>query len=304
MLWRRNHMKLPFGQRLGVGHSNPVDDDFPESARIALSFLLADLVANEYIDSWAKVYAELQRTGRLPDTEDCEWWETLDYLRAMDWIQVYTFCERVHDRLLSRRGYLEESLPYDHPDAWVETESLSDVRAYYTEELNNILAEENIGYVFVNGQFQRRGRPQTQKNIQRMGAVLANPQLTSVRVHFNKARKFFDERPQPDVENCVKEAVCALEAAVEILTGKPASKSFDKVIRQLQGTEPGEIPPPIAGGIIKLRAYRGGAQGVAHAALDGNVVSKAEGELVLSVVAAYITYLYGLLSKEEEDIPF
>ena len=168
-----------------------------------------------------------------------------------------------------------------------------------------MLAEENIGYHFVDGQLQRRGRPQTQKSVQRLGAVLANSRLARVRAHFNKARKFFDERPEPDAENCVKEAVCALEASAEIFTGKPASRDFDRVIRQLQGNKLGEIPPPIAEGMIKLRAYRGGAQGVAHAALQGSTVSEIEAELVLSLVAAYITYLYDLfLQEEEEGIPF
>ena len=96
----------------------------------------------------------------------------------------------------------------------------------------------------------------------------------------------------------------ALEASVEVLTGKSVSKSFDRAIRQLQGNEPGRIPPPIAEGMIKLRAYRGGAQGVAHAALEGSLVSEIEAELVLSLVAAYITYLVDLFPQEEEEIPF
>jgi hypothetical protein len=197
-----------------------------------------------------------------------------------------------------------DAVPPDYPGRWVETKGLSQVREYYTDELNNILAEENIGYTFINGEFQRRGRPQTQKSIQRLGAVLADPRLARVRAHFNEARSFFDERPDADVEDCVKEAVCALEAAVEILTDRPASRDFERMIKRLEGGESGEIPPPIAQGMIKLRAYRGSAQGVAHAALKGNVVSEAEAELVLSVVAACVTYLHDVLSPQEEQFPF
>jgi hypothetical protein len=298
--------KLPFGQRFGFEQSKPIDDDFPESARVALAYLLDNLVHKGYVSSWREVYDELHRTGRLVDVKSGASGRVLalDLLREMNWVQVYVFCERVYDCLLIPRGYFEESLPYDHSGAWVETESISEVRAYYVDGLNSILAEENIGYHFVNGQFQRRGRPQTQKSIQRLGAVLADPRLARVRVHFNKARKFFDERPEPDTENCVKEAVCALEASVEILTGKPASRNFDRVIRQFQGNEPGKIPPPIVEGMIKLRAYRGGAQGVAHAALEGSAVSEVGAELVLSLVATYITYLVDLFQQEEEELPF
>ena len=59
---------------------------------------------------------------------------------------------------------------FDHE--WVLDTPLSEVKAYYTDEINTLLAEENIGYQFVNGEFQRRGRAQTQKNIQRVGVVL------------------------------------------------------------------------------------------------------------------------------------
>lgn len=42
---------------------------------------------------------------------------------------------------------------------------------------------------------------------------------------------------------------------------------------------------------------------MAHAALEGNRVEEHDAELVLSVTAAYITYLVALL-LEEDEIPF
>ena len=57
-------------------------------------------------------------------------------------------------------------------------------------------------------------------------------------------------------------------------------------------------------GIIKLHAYRGSGQGVAHAALAGTKVSELEAELVLSLVASYITYLTDLLLRPEDENPF
>ena len=70
--------------------------------------------------------------------------------------------------------------------------------------------------------------------------------------YYSKARKFFDQRPSPDMENCIKESLCALEACVEALTGKPASNDFTKVINQLKGNDPKQIPAPIAEAMIKL----------------------------------------------------
>ena len=137
-----------------------------------------------------------------------------------------------------------------------------------------------------------------------MGSVLSDPRYARVRTHFNKATKFYTDRTAPDSQNCIKEAACALEAFVEILFGKKAAKNFDEVIRSKQGNLEGQIPPTIADGIIKLRAFRGNAQGVAHAALDGGFVSEIEAELVLNLVASYVTYLNDRFPLKEEEVPF
>ncbi|MCP4525226.1 MAG: hypothetical protein GY833_04840 [Aestuariibacter sp.] len=214
----------------------------------------------------------------------------------MDWKQTYTFCERVYDHLL-----IEARASFNNTEVIT---SLSQVKECYTDELNIILAEENIAYQFVEGKFHRRGRAQTQKSAQRVGVILIDPLLSDVRKYYNKALVFFREFPEPDIENCVKEALCALEACLEVLSKKPASRNFAKVVKQLQGNSEEQIPSPIAEGLIKLHAYRGSGQGVAHAALKGNKVSEVEAELVLNLVASYITYLYDLFSPSDEEIPF
>jgi hypothetical protein len=132
---------------------------------------------------------------------------------------------------------------------------------------------------------------------------LGDPILADCRVHYNKALRFFHTFPTPESANTIKEAVCALEAAASSLTGRSSKEDLSKAITRLQGNAPGQIPAPIAQGMIKLYGYRGGAKGVAHAARDGNRASELEAELVLSLAASYITYLYDLL-KESNDIPF
>jgi hypothetical protein len=294
---------IPFNQRFGFEQSKPADNDFPENARIALAHLMVDLANKNYLTE-EDLFNELLRTGRLNGQEfkndyRVEFFSRiLPPLQTIDWWRVYTFCERIYNRLLHAAGYFEDE------ETWIEAVNITEVRKYYTDELNIILAEDNIAYDFVNGEFQRRGRAQTQKNIQRVGAVLADPSLVKVRDYYNKARKFFDERPESDVENCIKEALCALEACLEILTKKPASKDFTKVVKQLQGNDAKQIPGPIVEGMIKLHGYRGSGQGVEHAALQGSKVSEIEAELVLSLVASYITYLVDLFLELEEEIPF
>jgi hypothetical protein len=241
---------------------------------------------------------ELNRIGRITsaviETPLSEKFQHQLSLRldGLDWIQTYIFCERIYDKLLqaTQRSYDE----YD---------TLDDVRTYFAKEINLLLDEEGLAYTFVDGRFIRRGSAQTQIAFARVGTVLSDTRLNKVKLHFNKAREFFNKRPEPDVENCVKEALCSLEACVEILTRKQASKDFERAIRQLQGNEQEKIPAPIGESMIKLHGYRGSGQGVAHAALEGARVSPDEAELILSLVASYITYLYNLYIQEDE-FPF
>jgi hypothetical protein len=295
--------KLPFNQRVGVSTAKPISDDFPESAKTALAFLLQDLVQQGFASGWNELITELQRTGRQHDREAFDYYpDNLDLalwlLEEMDWWRIYIFCERVYQHHLKETSSTNEN-------GWTTNTDIKEVQKYYTDEINALLAEEDLVYQFTDGEFQKRGRAQTQKSTKRVHTILSDPKLHEVLAHYNKARGFFDKRPEADVENCVKEALCALEAAFEILTDKTASKNFTKVVKQMEGNGIREIPPPIAQGMIKLHGYRGSGQGVAHAALGGNKVSDVEAELVLSVTASYITYLYDLLSEtEDDDIPF
>lgn len=254
----------------------------------------------------SRIVGEALRTGRFNGNEFGQdgytsfHGEIYEAIERMDWVKVYIFCERIYEHLLKAGGHYEHP---DYPESWVETKSLSDVRTHYEREINLIIAEENLAFQFVDGKFQRRGRAQTQKSIRRMGTVLADPILTNVRRHYNKAREFFDLRPEADAENCIKEAICALEACAEALSGLPVSLNFSREIKKLQGDGDRQIPATLAESMIRIHAYRGSGQGVAHAALSGSKVSELEAELILNLVASYITYLVDLLSSEE-DIPF
>lgn len=293
-----------FRQRFGLVQSKPIDNDFPESARVALAYLFDDLLKE---GAFGREVGNLPReqalrAGRLvaadfnfrniPDF----FGETLAVLKAMQWWQVFSLCETLYRFHITETGF------FNNNDDWVVSRSRQEWQADFSGQLNEILSEENIAYQFIDGQFQRRGRAHTQKMSQKVGVVLGDARLQRARNHFKKAKQFFEAVPNPDLENCVKEAICSLEACLDVLTGKPA-KDFANAVKDLRGNGPRQIPPPIAESIIKVNGYRGSGQGVAHAALDGNRVDAVDAELVLNLVAAYITYLYDLLVVEEE-IPF
>jgi len=192
------HM-IPFEQRFGLTDKKPIHDDFPESARVALVYLIEDLwsknyiISNENTQSWRITFNELYRVGRTLES-DAHWNSTQEELfwliKKMDWFKIFTFCERVYSRLLTK----------------VDSVSLEEVQEYFSLELNQLLMEENIDYKFEIGQFERKGRLQTQKSINKMGSVLSDSSLIDVRRHYNKALKFFNQTPEADYSNSVADA--------------------------------------------------------------------------------------------------
>ena len=152
------------------------------------------------------VPTESDMFSNLPE-EDCH-----DSLKAMSWTQVYVFCERLHAHILNDAGYL------DRDGDWIVRIPVSAARDEFSDEINNLLGEENLSFVFENGEFRRAGRPQTQKNTSRMNAVMVEPRLERVLKHFQKAYAFFAAKA-PGNENSLKEAVTAVEAAIGIVSG-------------------------------------------------------------------------------------
>ncbi len=292
--------KDPINSRLGVDLGNFIDNDFPTPGRKALACIIQDLYNKNLLKSASELILELDRLCRLTDTEksrfqkDSLFYDQLNNrISLLEWYRVFEFCERIYSKFLTKYG-LQGNKNYI---------SLREVKKYYSEEINTLLNEENLAFEFVSGEFHRKGKAHTQKVITHANSVLLNPKLEKVRTHFNKSKKFFCTVPEPDFQNCVKEAMCAVEACIEILTSYNASKEFDKVVKKLTGSGPSQIPAPIAEGLIKIHSYRGSGQGVSHASTEGYRVNSFDAELILSLSASYITYLIEIFPFDDE-IPF
>lgn len=297
-------MNIPFEQRLGLKAEKSISNDFPDSAQVALIYLLEDMVNRNYIvgsdnaTSWNNLLNGIYRIARLMQPNE-NWPSYQDELKwvltSTEWSKIFNYCERVYSHLLVEVSDLKEQ-------QIIATKQ--EVEKYFTDEMNILLSEDNFDYRFKNGQFERAGRLQTQKSLKRMGAVLSSSSLSIVRQHYIKAVKFFNNIEDPDYKNSIKESLCALELCIELTTGKPASKNFTKSIKELEGNGKSQIPPQIAESIIKVFAYRGGGQGVAHAAQNGSKTTKLEAELILNITAAYITYIVDLFPENVEEVPF
>lgn len=296
--------KLPFNLRNNIEIGNQITDGFPQITRIGLFNILESFVEKGLIEGgWRALQLELFRTCRIETLIATERYEgeVREKLYEAEWMKVFIFCERVYSK------HLAAVYEYDYNgyECGIKI-SKDETKELFAEEIGNLLLEDNIAYEFKDGEFYRRGRAITQQSIKRVGNVLGDSRLGKVRFHYMKALNFFRDKDNPDYPNTIKESICSLEFLGDIMSGKNASKDFKAFLSKYEGNGEDKIPAPIVQSIIKIYGYRNTGEGVAHGSTKGLNVTELEAELVLNLVASFITYLYDFFSKlnSEEELPF
>lgn len=197
----------PFSARNRGGDAQ-IDDACPDTTRIGLIHILHQLLRKRYVENLDDIAAEIQRIARVrPDQHH----DSEELLLRLDWYKVYDFCERLYGHVVrdivefnSNNGQLE-----------VVTSKL-EVQHYIAREIRQLFLEENLAFEFSNGLVRRKGRRHTSEQVSRAEMVLGDPKLSKAKEHFNKALRYFRSVSQPDYENVVKEAVCAVESAARV----------------------------------------------------------------------------------------
>jgi hypothetical protein len=296
--------KPPFSARHRTNHKQ-IDGRFPDDARAALIHLLYDLVERQFVKGWALLAREAHRIGRLPPKiYDLQHIPSINEARSdteaavitLRWDRVYDFCERLYNHLPSAVSQQDQ---YDE----IEEKTRSEVQDYIEDELQRIFLEEDLAYEFSNGIAKRRGRKHTVEMTSRANVVLGDDRLQSARRHFNKAQKFFRDAKSPDFENCVKEAVCAVEAAGIALFAEAKAKTLGDLVKWLVNSKQPPLPRALGSSISAIYAYRNGGDGVGHGGSKGGEATPFVAEYVLSSAAAQIIYLVDVVNEDEPDIP-
>jgi len=289
----------PFSARNRGAHTQ-IDNDCPETTRIGLVHLLSGLVDKNYVEGWGEVVGELRRIARVrPGSSDYNSYieEAEQLLVTLPWDKVYDFCERLYSHL-TKDFYV---YPGDERPELIT--SKSEAQEYTTNELQRLFLEEHLAFEFSNGLIRRRGRRNTVEQVSRAELVLGDPRLSAALGHFNKALRYFRNVSQPDPENAVKEAVCAVEATARALFPSGGSTLGD-VVKSITGSGLGQLPAPIAKTFHGLYGFRSSGEGVGHGGAAGGPATKELAEYSLAVAASQITLLVDLAAAAEPEIPF
>ncbi len=268
--------------------------------------LLYDLEERSYISGWAAIARELQRIGRQPPAsydsrsvaaEKQAKADAEAALASLSWEKAYDFCERLYGHLPQDAGHWVEN------DNFEITTPKSDVQKYIASELERIFLEEGLAFEFSEGLVRRRGRKHTVDQTTRAQVVLGDNRLAGARKHYEKSLQFFRHPTKPDYENCVKEAVCAVEAAGKALFPAAKAATLGDLAKWFLLTKDYAVPKALVKTIESLYAYRSGGDGVGHGGATGGAATAEVAEYVLSVSASQIIYLVDVESKSD-DIPF
>ncbi|WP_417513030.1 AbiJ-NTD4 domain-containing protein [Marinobacter sp.] len=297
--------KAPFSAR-HRGKRQHIDNDFPESARVGLLHLLYDLEEKEFVAGWPAIARELQRISRQAPTSYQSNSvtdlvkarnEAEETLSSLNWDKLYDFCERLYSYLS------QDVLEWMEFDVSRVSTPKSEVQFFISEELERLFLEENLVFEFSEGLVRRRGRRHTEDQAARAHLVLGDNRLADSRKHYTKALHFFRHPTNPDYENCVKESVCAVEAAGKALFPEAKATTLGNLAKWLVTANDYDIPKALVKTIEGIYAYRSGGNGVGHGGAQGGTATVEVAEYVLSVCASQIIYLVDIEEKHD-DIPF
>jgi hypothetical protein len=195
---------------------------------------------------------------------DLTWDDLCRLIKDCPWNEYYDICEYVHTAFESRQTHI-----------------------VFENELNSLFQDHGIGYQMNRGKVELFDSPITTNTVEQARLILQDAKFKGPAEQFEKAVAFISARPLPDRENCVKEAVSALEGVARIVSGDMKG-TLGKILKTHFKTK-------IPGGLFKafegVWGYTSDAPGARHAKVGTEGITIEEAKLVLNLCAAMILYI-------------
>ncbi|MFA6619465.1 MAG: hypothetical protein WCT23_10455, partial [Candidatus Neomarinimicrobiota bacterium] len=161
---------------------------------------------------------------------------------------------------------------------------------YYTKlckALNIILENHNSAYHIIEGKVAPIS---TEQEISEISEACKSGQK-AIDTHMRKALEIFSQKDKKDYANTIKEAISAVEAAVNLIN-KTAGKTLGDALKELDKKK--TIHPALSDALQKIYGYTSDKHsGVRHAIFDGakNIPDFADAKFMLVACSAFINYL-------------
>ncbi len=158
-------------------------------------------------------------------------------------------------------------------------------KARFLETANSYLERENSAYRFVDGRITEITSADEIAEIE--GALAAAERYAGVKTHLQSAVALLSDRKNPDYRNSIKESVSAVESLAKQLSGDP-SGTLGAILKELERRK--KLHPALKNAFSALYGYTSDADGIRHALLDENNLTKADARFMLICCSAFINY--------------
>lgn len=202
---------------------------------------------------------------RLPTGQQMVYAALRDRFFKSEWWQVYEFLEAA---LL----------------CWPSNQS-NDARDLQ-KSLNVVLERELSGFRFVGG---IATQITSTEEIASIEDALRDDRFAGVSEHLGKALRHLSSKPQPDLQNSIKESISAVEAMAQIVTKKRGATLPDALESMKRSGHP--IHTALRQGLEKLYAYTSDAEGIRHALMEESTLTVADARFMLVACSAFVNYL-------------
>jgi hypothetical protein len=238
-----------------------VREDAPENLRYAIPLIAQDIgmapsAIRRIVCQVLLVPPDRNNWSEYPNI----WEEVARLIEDCPWYKVYDIAEALHAALAG---------------------GFSDNSRMFTERLNQFFVENGVGWQLEGGRIMYRGSEAFAGATREAAEVLRQTGRTVTANEIHEALNDISRRPQPDVTGAIQHVIAAMEGVARDVTGDK-NATFGKLVGRL------DLPPPLDKGAEKLWGY---ASERARHVREGQEVTNAEAELIVSVACAICTYL-------------
>jgi hypothetical protein len=173
---------------------------------------------------------------------------------------------------------------YDFIEFYIKESNMPSV---YVNELNSVLESENSAYRIVGNNIVEITNSEELSEI----SEACHTGQKAIDHHMKKAIELFSNRETKDYANVVKEAISAVEAAVNIVNGTEG-KTLGDALKELNNKH--TIHPALSDAFQKIYGYTSDKHtGTRHAIFDGAtcIPDFADAKFMLVACSAFVNYL-------------
>ena len=197
--------------------------------------------------------------------------EIREYFFNCEWYEVYDFIEFIAN---------------NYPDKYNE------VNPKFTNFCNSVLKRELSAYRFVGGKITQITSEEEISEIEE--ALEISKPSKAVNTHLKRALDLLANRKSPDYRNSIKEAISAVEAICNLITGEKRA-TLGQALKRIE--EKVSLHPALKNAFSNLYGYTSDAEGIRHALLDEPNLSFEDAKFMLVSCSAFINYLISKASK-------